>query len=709
MVNYFVTSASSIGSYICSLARHLAGQMLCRAEVLIQRPVAAGAILVLMTGSASLAQQQFEFCNNWLQNVSFITGTDRGMEQNLEDNFGWMQEQGYTHLRFFGIYPNGYHAFPSPTLDANGFPTNSYFEGILELLVLKANQFSITVNFDGWEVIAESNYDTTELGVSFITEQELGDVVQEVLSLGVTLISEEQFGSGYLQTIQSVASQMGATHETTAGIWWQSAAASTIADAQLASVFSFYPYDQAEADSLINVSSIAANLGVLHLFLEGPRYFGIPYSVAAGSFGTMGTEHWKNALRFVQLQHHPGRFSIEETNWDFLIWDTSFNFMSYIGDELLSLAGQSLPDRPVANLIYDPSSIGSPSFIPAWFASIVSASAIVNTFTSLGYRVVPTLDSVLADADFYYLLLAGGMDSIYVASLPDYVMPLLEASTPVFVHPALGIPDVNDAGDWTPLREFFELPLEDTYTLTNSIPVSVLYDGKSVLWGGVSAHITPRIEIISSQHFDTTESSAVLSGDVSEQNVALIIQNANKFLINSNVIHLQASYILSDLLSGPLNGPSTADIVIADGQALILAEYATDVDIDLPWTGMTQVTRYNSHGNPIVDSAMDLQGGFSATLARGELVILAEVISGCCNGDGLRGNADMVTGAGGEIDVADLTYMVAYLFQAGPAPPCLDEANVDGVIGPGSPLDVLDLTYLVAYLFLAGPEPRPCP
>ncbi len=81
---------------------------------------------------------------------------------------------------------------------------------------------------------------------------------------------------------------------------------------------------------------------------------------------------------------------------------------------------------------------------------------------------------------------------------------------------------------------------------------------------------------------------------------------------------------------------------------------------------------------------------------------------GCCNGDGLRGNADGITGAGGEVDVADLTYLVAYLFLGGPAPPCLDEGNVDGITGAGGPVDVADLTYLVAYLFLGGPAPAPC-
>ncbi len=70
---------------------------------------------------------------------------------------------------------------------------------------------------------------------------------------------------------------------------------------------------------------------------------------------------------------------------------------------------------------------------------------------------------------------------------------------------------------------------------------------------------------------------------------------------------------------------------------------------------------------------------------------------GCCQ---IRGDVD----GSGAIDVGDLTYLVAYLFQGGPEPPCLEEGDVDA---SGS-IDVGDLTYLVAYLFQGGPAPPPC-
>ncbi len=73
-----------------------------------------------------------------------------------------------------------------------------------------------------------------------------------------------------------------------------------------------------------------------------------------------------------------------------------------------------------------------------------------------------------------------------------------------------------------------------------------------------------------------------------------------------------------------------------------------------------------------------------------------------------RGNVDDIVGSN-PIDVADLTYLVAYLFSGGPEPPCLGQGNVDGIVGTAGPIDVSDLTYLVDYLFSGGPQPPSCP
>ncbi len=56
-------------------------------------------------------------------------------------------------------------------------------------------------------------------------------------------------------------------------------------------------------------------------------------------------------------------------------------------------------------------------------------------------------------------------------------------------------------------------------------------------------------------------------------------------------------------------------------------------------------------------------------------------------------------------DIADLVYLVDYIFQDGPAPPIMCQADIDANgVGP----DIADLVYLVDYMFQGGPPPGDC-
>jgi hypothetical protein len=74
--------------------------------------------------------------------------------------------------------------------------------------------------------------------------------------------------------------------------------------------------------------------------------------------------------------------------------------------------------------------------------------------------------------------------------------------------------------------------------------------------------------------------------------------------------------------------------------------------------------------------------------------------SNCCL---RRGDVDH---DGETVNITDLVFLVAYMFQGGPEPPCLEEADVDG---DNEIINISDLVYLIAYMFQGGPEPAPCP
>ena len=90
---------------------------------------------------------------------------------------------------------------------------------------------------------------------------------------------------------------------------------------------------------------------------------------------------------------------------------------------------------------------------------------------------------------------------------------------------------------------------------------------------------------------------------------------------------------------------------------------------------------------------------FAGTSGRGGIYRLS-----CCQ---TRGNIDGDNG----VNVADLTYLVEYLFQDGSAPPCEDDPDEypEGDVNASGAINIADLTYLVDYLFRDGPSPPPCP
>ena len=124
---------------------------------------------------------------------------------------------------------------------------------------------------------------------------------------------------------------------------------------------------------------------------------------------------------------------------------------------------------------------------------------------------------------------------------------------------------------------------------------------------------------------DTTHVQVPLSAELIGEDVALLLQRENKILINSNLLHLEASYILSELLEGPLNGPLTADVVVTGDRVLIYAEYDGTVDLDLPWDGDAEVMRYDPTGSEIQNEMVSLGGRYVENLSRGEFVFLRDI------------------------------------------------------------------------------------
>ncbi len=89
-------------------------------------------------------------------------------------------------------------------------------------------------------------------------------------------------------------------------------------------------------------------------------------------------------------------------------------------------------------------------------------------------------------------------------------------------------------------------------------------------------------------------------------------------------------------------------------------------------------------------------------------LLLSFAVGSVAHGDDccvLRGDVD---DNGGVINIADLVYLVSYLFQGGPPPPCMEQAdlNSDGEV------NVADVTRFIDCIFIEsqseGSEKYPC-
>jgi len=100
---------------------------------------------------------------------------------------------------------------------------------------------------------------------------------------------------------------------------------------------------------------------------------------------------------------------------------------------------------------------------------------------------------------------------------------------------------------------------------------------------------------------------------------------------------------------------------------------------------------YGNYQPMFYGSKMDYEPDFNS----GSITVVS-----CCTGG--RGNVD--GDPADEISIADLLYLVDWMFNGGPDFPCIKEADVNAT----GDIDITDVIYLVAYMFQGGFPPPSC-
>jgi len=166
-------------------------------------------------------------------------------------------------------------------------------------------------------------------------------------------------------------------------------------------------------------------------------------------------------------------------------------------------------------------------------------------------------------------------------------------------------------------------------------------------------------------------------------------RSVTPFEVTSHLGHFDPGFNAADVNTATLSINSTIDPVSAvvipdhpafDGEVLEIVFYATEF---IDGYGLL----FDITAQPYTVTGEYFDG--SPFEAVGKVVIVAHR-SGDVNADGAGPN------------IADLTYLVDYLFKNGAPPPVPAAANVDG----SNSLTVADITYMVDYLFAGGPTPN---
>ena len=149
----------------------------------------------------------------------------------------------------------------------------------------------------------------------------------------------------------------------------------------------------------------------------------------------------------------------------------------------------------------------------------------------------------------------------------------------------------------------------------------------------------------------------------------------------------------------PVTADSTDTLVKTAPPELLVGE---QIDWQVISSGGVKATSDNHILNgTLAQTAVGDAYSASFRLYHGFWQFLREDTGGCCVAN--RGNVN--GDHSDDVNAADLTYLVDYLFKGGSPPPCYDEGDING----NGKINISDLIYLINYLFKGGPAPLPCP
>lgn len=394
------------------------------------------------------------------------------------------------------------------------------------------------------------------------TESDLDSLINELADYGIKGIAEEIFGADWVAAVHEACQTNGLEY---------------IHKATLVECEAFMNHGQQTIfQAYENVDAIMTEDYTSSEFLVTENLFPIVAGTMNIPYFTKGSdEAWasnsvsvfQNIILYKSLQFNPRGIYVLSWNTELLI----DNPIIEIKDIFTQF--RSSEDKPVCNFIFQ---LTADESWDQWIWTAMTRgplSASINAIQASGFDIVFSTEP-RAEADMYYVYTRGEFwGNVHEI---DNILYIIDTGKPCFFHPVYFLPKTEG---WLELRQKLGIDTSKVYISEPVTPATfpATYKEQQVPF------------LLGTDKFDSNTFNPILPDDIDGGQVlasgtlngteyALIISKDNLYLINGYVLHVDASYIISNIINNSLQRPSNAACVV--GKTSLF--YAFNLDPDDP-------------------------------------------------------------------------------------------------------------------------------
>lgn len=543
---------------------------------------------------------------------------DADWETNVIRNLDWISKTGYNTLLIDVMEPwHGTYFFRSDILKENGY--NEYTDA-MGLVVEKAHDHDITVFADttvlAWRL---DDYQTERYDIkgNKLSIEQVQKVIKTLLDeYDFDGIVEESYPLEYVEGIAQVV------HERPGKVYihkfddpWNNA------DVFMSEDYVGFLSSSTHAKKVSKTGAAANTIGLFNALFGHAKAVGKPGWVKVTTDGydlDEGASHNVMLLRAVQFNADGYFWMPSKENGRELLRNNApimdVNLLSYSLNRLRT----PLEEKPVANFVVSLPFRKEEEYREASYLFMVHAfGPVSNGFMLSGYDIQTTYNEVLPDADAYVVFAIGTVEEVTV-DVSDEVLDLLEKEQ--YKPVVCVVWGITDTGNWRKALSYLGVSNEGISIVEGSID-EVVYDGYTISWSPPVIWEYPvHTSVIG---LKDVSGDVLVTGKKNGKDIALIIKNENRYLVNANALHLETSFIFDRLLNNTVHEPFYG-YGVSGKRSAFLALKDTPLAVELPFEEGEEIrlTLFGSDGILQTDETVLYAAPLRTTLNQYELLIV---------------------------------------------------------------------------------------